>query len=157
VDSPSRVGLDNKFPGDVTLVFRGQSLQVLDFAGSMMGGGDGAFGGVTRIDTLDLPQTAIIGQVEDQDKRTDEDYRGPHPTTFGQISVFTRLWLFRAGQLKYLCNRSISKRLIDENDQKFQVSISKTFKTLLQLLKGCPKKNQAAPWGNPLGSDLPGR
>jgi hypothetical protein len=82
MDSPSLVGLGGKFPGDVPLFFRGESIQVFSLAGKMVRGGDGAFGGVTRIDTLDLPKAAIIGQVEDQDKRTDEDYQGPHPTTF---------------------------------------------------------------------------
>jgi len=103
MDSLSRAGLDNKFPGGVPLFFRGESIQVLSLTGKMVRGGDGAFGGVIRIDTLDLPQVAIIGQIEDQDNCTDEDYQGPHPTTFGQIAVLTR------GEARYRSNRTDAK------------------------------------------------
>jgi hypothetical protein len=54
----------------------------------MAGGGDGIVGGRGRRDTLDLAEVAVIGQIAEQNKCTDQEEQAPHWETYPWLAKF---------------------------------------------------------------------
>jgi hypothetical protein len=81
VDQPKRNRLAGKSGGRAEPNCRRQARLAINLAGSNIGGGDGKLRGMIRRDKLDLADMTVIGQVAQQDNRTNKEDQAPHGDT----------------------------------------------------------------------------